>query len=368
MRILYITTIGITMNFFKTLISDLIKDGHTVDIACNEDIEPIDRCFDKMGCKKYNLSCTRFPFDKGNIKAVKEINKIVINGEYDIVHCHTPIAAACTRLACRKLRKNNVRVIYTAHGFHFYKGAPLKNWLIFYPVEKLCARFTDVLITINNEDYERAKKKLKVEKVEYVPGVGIDVDKFKNTMVDKVAKRQEIGVPEDAFLLASVGELNANKNHEVIIRAMAEISDKSLHYVIAGVGELENHLNSLANKLGIVEQVHLLGYRNDIAEINKATDLFCFPSYREGLPVALLEAMASGLPVVVANNRGTKDCVNRENNIIIPKPKDIEKYKQAILIFLNNEELRIKAQNHNIEEMEKYDVQMIIKEIKRIYY
>ena len=307
MKILYVTTIGLTMTFFKDLVKELIDKGNTVDIACNENIRPVERCYHEWGCIVHQIDCTRSPFNTGNIKAVKQLRKIAVDGRYDIVHCHTPIAGACTRLAMRPLRKNGLRVIYTAHGFHFYKGAPFLNWLIYYPVEKICAHFTDALFTINHEDYDFAKKKIKAKQIEYVPGVGVDIDKFRNVVVDKSAKRKELGIPEDAFLLLSVGELNENKNHQLVIRALAEINDSGVHYAVAGVGPLKEYLLNLAKELGVADRVHLLGYINDIPEIYKIADLNAFPSLREGLGLAAIEGLSAGLPVVCLDNRGTRE-------------------------------------------------------------
>lgn len=313
MKILYVTTVGMTMNFFKALVGELIKEGHAVDIACNEDEYKVDDFYRESGCKIYQIDCSRSPLSKGNLKAVKELKKIVSENHYDIVHCHTPIAGVCARLACKNFRKNGLKVIYTAHGFHFYQGAPLKNWLVYYPIEKYCSRFTDVLITINQEDYALAKKKMKAKKTEYVPGVGIDVDKFRNTVVDRTAKRKELGIPENAFLLLSVGELNANKNHQIVIRALAQLNDSNIHYMIAGKGDLHDELIDLANRLGVAEQVHLLGYRNDVAELYKTADVYCLPSIREGLNVSVMEAMASGLPVICSCIRGNTDLISKDN-------------------------------------------------------
>ena len=163
MKILYVTTIGLTMIFFKGLVKELIDVGHIVDIACNEETHKVPDCYREWGCKVYEIDCSRSPLSNGNIRAIRELKRIVYENHYDIVHCHTPIAGACTRLACKDFRKYGVKVFYTAHGFHFYKGAPIKNWLLFYPIEKLCSRFTDTLITINKEDYSLAKKRMKAE-------------------------------------------------------------------------------------------------------------------------------------------------------------------------------------------------------------
>ena len=182
-------------------------------------------CYNEWGCTVHQIDTSRSPFSKGNLKAIKQLKILIEEGKYDIVHCHTPVAAACTRVACRKARKNGTRVIYTAHGFHFYKGAPKANWMLFYPVEKLCAKWTDLLITINREDYALAKEKLKAKRIEYVPGVGVDLQIYGRTNADKAEKRRQLGITEDVKLLLSVGELNKNKNHETVIRALAKIPD-----------------------------------------------------------------------------------------------------------------------------------------------
>lgn len=313
MKILYVTTIGITMTFFKDLIKDLLDEGHTVDIICNEENVKVPECYREWKCKIYHHSCSRSPLSVGNLKAISEIKSIVTENKYDVVHCHTPIASICTRVACNRYRKDGLRVVYTAHGFHFFKGSSKLNWLIYYPIEKICSRFTDVLITINNEDYEMARKKMKAKRVEYVPGVGIDVDKFKNTVIDKDRKRQELGIPKEAFLLLSVGELNKNKNHEVVIEEIAQRNNSNLHYMIAGTGPLETYLFQLAKQLNIAENVHFLGYRTDVEELYKTADMFVLPSLREGLNVSLMEAKAAGLECRCFPIRGNVDIMSAES-------------------------------------------------------
>lgn len=310
MKLLYITTIGSTMGFFKALIKELIDNGNTIDIATNETNNKVPSCYREWGCKVYQIDCSRSPLDKGNIKAIKQIKNMIKNGNYDIVHCHTPIAAACTRIACRKI---NTRVIYTAHGFHFYKGAPLKNWIIYYPIEWLCAHYTDTLITINKEDYELAKKYMHAKHIEYVPGVGIDVSKFRDTNIDKDKKRKELGIPTDAILYLSVGELNKNKNHESVIRDLAKRNNPNIHYMIAGTGPLKDYLINLSKELNIENQIHLLGYRSDCNELYKICDEYTLPSIREGLNVSLMEAKAAGCKLVASNIRGNTDILNEPN-------------------------------------------------------
>lgn len=363
MKILYVTTVGGTMRFFPALIEDLIKQGHTVDIACSQ-TEKVWDCYREWGCKIYPLSCSRSPFKKGNVTAIKEIKKLVKENQYDLVHCHTPIAAACTRLACKKLRKQGLKVFYTAHGFHFYKGAPRKNWILYYPVEKLCARWTDLLITINQEDYALAQKKLKAKKVVFVPGVGLNVEKFSHTQVDKAAKRQEIGVPMNATMLMSVGELSERKNHQLVFRAIAKLQNPNIHYAIAGKGAWQEKLESLAKELGIEEQIHLLGYRTDVAELYKTADMVLLPSFHEGLPVALMEAMACGVPCAVSEIRGSVDLVDEKGGAYFD-PHSVDSCAEAIsnVIGKNCEALC----RYNQEKIKNFSTETVIKQMNELY-
>ena len=366
MRILYVTTISLTINtFFKPHIDMLIKEGHEVDIACNCSNLDIDEFYINLGCKVHQIDFSRSPLTMDNLKAYRQLKSVVQKGEYDIVHCHTPNASAVTRLVCRKFRKKNgLRVFYTAHGFHFYKGAPKFNWMVYYPIEKLCSRFTDKLITINTEDYALAKNKFKAKEVHYVPGVGIELSKFSNVWVNRNEKRKEVGVPEDAFLLFSVGELNENKNHQVVIRALAMLNDPKVHYAIAGVGEKQEYLFALANELGVSEQVHLLGYRSDIPELNSVANLFCFPSFREGLSASLMEAMACGLPVVCSRIRGNTDLIEESGGRFF-NANSVEEASGAICSVLKCDYGMMG--NYNKSSVIKYSVENVLLEMKKIY-
>ena len=369
MKILYVTTISLTMNsFFKPHIKMLVEQGHKVDIACNFSDLELNGLYRELGCGFYQIDFSRSPLSLDNLKAYKQLKEVIKNGGYDIVHCHTPNAAVITRLVCRKLRKKNkLKVFYTAHGFHFYKGAPKLNWLVYYPVEKLCSRFTDKLITINQEDYELAKSKFKAKEVCYVPGVGIDLSRFENVEVDRREKRREIGVPEDAFLLVSVGELNENKNHQVIIRAMAKLGNPNIHYAIAGVGDKKEYLEELAQTLGVSDRLHLLGYRRDIPELNTAADAFCFPSHREGLGLAAIEAMACGLPIITSNVHGINDYSIDGVTGYKCSPTDAEGFASAIEKLLKNRDLIEKTNSSNKEYIKKYSINEIVPKVKFIY-
>lgn len=301
------------------------------------------------------------------LSAYKKVKKIIYQENYDLIHCHSPIGGVIGRTAAAAgKRKKGTRVIYTAHGFHFYKGAPLKNWLIYYPVEWICSFFTDVLITINQEDYALAKKHLHAGKVSYIPGVGVDIEKFKNVKVDREEKRKEIGIPRDAFLLFSVGELNENKNHITVIRAVAEINDPQIHYMIAGRGILREYLIDQIRKLQLEDQVHLLGFRCDIPELLKISDAYLLPSIREGLNVSLMEAMASGLPVVASKVRGNVDLIeNGVNGYLIP-PNNHKQFGDAIYQMKEDKKSKVMGKN-NARKMLKYDKKQIKQYLYSIY-
>ncbi len=362
MKILYITTVGITMRFFTKMIEELTQEGNTVDIATNISQSPVPDCYHNWGCNIYPISCSRSPLSGGNIKAIGQIKKIVEENDYDIVHCHTPIAALCTRLACIRSRKNGTKVFYTAHGFHFYKGAPLKNWLLYYAMEKLCGRLTDVLITINKEDYALAQKEIKAKKVEYVPGVGVDIDKFKDVVIDKSTKKAELNIADDKLVLLSVGELNANKNHETVIRAIKDLYN--VHYLVAGEGDLHQYLDGIISELNLTDRVNLLGFRNDILELCTMADVFVFPSIREGLPVSVMEAMASGLPCVVTKIRGNADLID-ENGGTFFKAQNVTDCKRAIEEVLNGD---TKAMGeYNMGKVSLFGNKAVIQQVKQLY-
>ena len=361
MKILYVTTIGGTMDFFESFIKQLLEEGNDVDIATNENSSKVPECYKEWGCTVYQIDTSRSPLNMGNIKAITQIKELVAKEKYDIVHCHTPVAAMCTRLACRKARKNGTKVFYTAHGFHFYKGAPLKNWLLYYPVEKVCANFTDVLITINQEDYALAQKKMKAKQVEYVPGVGIDLTKFGQAAVDKSTKRKELGIPEDATLLLSVGELNENKNHETVIRA---IKDVEVYYVIAGRGGLQEHLQRVINELGMTERVKLLGFRADVAELYQVADVYVLPSVREGLNVSIMEAMASGLPVVCGRIRGNIDLIDEDGGSLF-ESQNVNDCKKSLEDVLSRE--RECLGKHNVKRVYAMSIKEINVQMKKLY-
>lgn len=364
-KALVITSVASMVDQFLLPSILLLQDmGYDVCVACN--FEKGNTCSEerveevKKTLTNYKISFCQIDFERNvlqlsrNKHAYKQLMGIVSKEQFDLIHCHSPIGGLLGRLAARKTRKQGTRVFYTAHGFHFFKGAPLKNWLLYFPVEKLCSYFTDVLITINCEDYALAKRKMKAKKVAYVHGVGIDFSRFESVQVDRKEKRQEIGVPEDAVLLLSVGELNENKNHEVIIKALAKLNNPNIHYAIAGIGDKNDYLLELAESLGVRERLHLLGYRDDIPELNCSADVFCFPSYREGLGLAAIEAMACGLPLITSNVHGINDYSVDGITGYKVAPSNVDGFAAAINKLAADHFLRMKMGQENRVLAKKY--------------
>ncbi|WP_449441964.1 glycosyltransferase [Ureibacillus acetophenoni] len=243
----------------------------------------------------------------------------------------------------------------------------MQNWLIYYPIEKWLSKYTDVIITINEEDYNIAVKSFKAKKVKYMPGVGLDTTKINQIKINRNTKRNQLGIPNEAFVILSVGELNKNKNHETIIRAIASLDIPDIYYVICGEGPLKEHLINLANDLNIKDRVKLLGFRNDIFEICKTADIFAFPSYREGLGMAALEAMASGLPLITSNIHGINDYSINNKSGFSCSPNNIECFAKNILELKEDNLGRHAMGTNNILAVQKYDINNSLKTLNEIY-
>ncbi len=353
----------------------ILRDlGYEVTLAANfrtedsnspESIQEFRQQMNKEGVLIRQIDFTRKIGNiKGHIKSYKQVQEFA-NENFDLIHCHSPICAAITRYV---FRRKPGKIIYTAHGFHFYKGAPLQNWLLYYPVEKWLSRYTDVLITINKEDYQRAKKKFHAKETKYIPGVGIDVEKIQAVQVDREKKREELGIGKDDFLLLSVGELNKNKNHEVVIRAIAELRNPKIKYAICGKGPLKEYLEELAEKLGVRNQLFLLGFRTDVIEICKSADVFVFPSKREGLSVALMEAMACGLPCVVSRIRGNVDLVNNGQGGWVMNSFLGEDFSKKVCELMEDKSEKYIFGKCNQKIIVKFDIAAIKKKMQYIYF
>lgn len=322
--------------------------------------------------KKFNIPIQRTPFKKENLEAYKELKKIIKENEYKIIHCHTPMGGVLSRLAAIQARKNGTKVIYTAHGFHFCKGAPIMNWLLYYPIEWLLASKTDCLITINNEDYSRAiAHKFKAEQIKYVHGVGVDTDLFEPVhKFHKSVLRAERGYGDDDFLMLYAAEFNKNKNQKLLIESLALIKDKipSAKLLLAGEGPLLDDCKQLAIDLGVKDKVDFLGLRSDIHYLLKMSDMAVASSFREGLPVNIMEAMACALPVVATENRGHKELIkDGMNGWLISQDSRVD-FSNKIMALAENESLRKSMGLIGRKQvMEKYSVHKVLIQKEDIY-
>lgn len=317
--------------------------------------------------KNYIVPIERNPLKRNNLKAVRDVIKIMDEERYDFVTCHTPVGGVIARVAAHKT--NTGPVMYTAHGFHFFRGSPLINSLVYKSIEKLLANWTDALVTINNEDYIAAKKfKLKNGgKVYKIPGIGVNISKIQNTNIIRLEKCKELGINKESLIILNIAELSKRKNQETIIRTFSQIKTKNAVLLICGTGELEGKLRHLINSLGLENKVKLLGFRKDIDEILKISDIFFFASYQEGLPVAVMEAMAAGLPVLCSDVRGCRDLIEDSKGGYLFNPNDINGFKLSLESLLADQSLREKFGDYNMDVVKKYDVKNVIEEMKQIY-
>lgn len=314
----------------------------------------------------FNIPFARSPFDKKNIEAYRLLKELINREKYTLVHCHTPVASILTRFAARKARQNGTAVMYTCHGFHFHKKAPIINWIIYFPIEKFCSRFCDYIVTINMEDYKIAKS-FHAKNVRYIPGVGVDLKRIENVKINKVEYRRKLGIPEDAFVIISVGEIIERKNHEVIIRAMEMLRNDDIYYVICGKGPLKEYLQKLAEKFGLQNQVRFLGFRTDVAELYHMSDISAFPSKIEGLGLAGIEAMAAGIPLVASNVHGILDYVVDGESGYACDPKAAKSFAEKIDILRRNKNLREKMINNGMKKIDKYEINNALRAMWDIY-
>lgn len=371
---LMIASVGTMIDFFnKENIRILAEQGYQVHVAANfvegnPSISRMDEFRNELNSQQvstFQVPMPRNPLKIGQVvKSYRVVKNLVTEHKYDIVHCHSPVGGVVARLACRKARKSGTKVLYTAHGFHFFEGAKKTAWLLYYPIEKFCSRFTDVLITINQEDYQRSKS-LHAVKTTYVPGVGVDTGAIRKVEINTTSKRAQWGVTDEEFLFISVGELSHRKNHETAIRALAKMKDPKKKYLIAGTGPLELELRQLVKELKLEERVIFAGYRSDVKELLRAADAFVFPSLQEGLPVALMEAMATGLPVVCSRIRGNVDLIEDGRGGYLCDPRDVEGFAEGMKQLSERNTSVMK--NVNMETMKKFDIHAVNAEMERIY-
>lgn len=347
-RILITSTDLMMVQFLVPHVINLSENGFHVEIACSNvggRVEEIRSKLKNYVKKIHIVRLKRSPLAPINFWGYQDMKRIINRGHFNLIWTNEPVMGVVTRLAARTARKHGTKVMYMTHGFHFFKGAPKKNWLIFYNIEQWASRLCDVITTINREDYQRAKK-MHAPVVKYIHGIGINPDRL--SKVDNRSDiRQELRLNEEDFLCISVGELNENKNHQVVIKALGQLKDPDIHYIICGKGDQLENLKKLAEEKEIQNNIHFLGYRLDVVDICKQADVFIFPSHREGLGVAPLEAMFCGIPLITSNIRGPVDFMTDGETGYLCAPDDVNSFATKIRKLKDNPQLRVEMGNNN---------------------
>lgn len=369
-KILYITNISNGVSSFSvSAVRAAKKLGYEFYLAGNfvgTSKKKLEHDEYDYGIKIYQIDLSRSPYSKKNFKAYKQIIELIESESIDYIHCNTPVGGLLGRLAGEKCKVK--RIIYQVHGFHFFAGAPKKNWCLYYPIEKWLAKKTDAIITINEEDFKRASSfRLRNNgQVYYVPGVGVDLGQFVIDDEVRKEKRLELDIQKEDIVLVSAGELNINKNNRVIIEALAKIKNDKVHYFICGQGELEKELRTLAENKGVKKQIHFLGYRTDMKELLLAADVFVMPSIREGLSRSIMEAMASGLPCLVSRIRGNCDLIIDNEGGYLCNPYSVDEFSDGInkLLLL---ETRCRFGIFNKTRVKKFSIDVVQDSLIKCY-
>ncbi len=370
-KVLFVATVFRFFNFEKSDMQILSDMGYEIHTASNM-IDYIDHRDDGtlqgLQIEKHQVAFGRSPLSKKSITAYRQLKKILSEYHFDIIHCHTPVASAILRLAAIKTRKKGTKIIYTDHGFHFHKKSSIASWLLYFPVEYFMSFFTDLIITINKEDL-RLIKKFPVKQVRYIPGVGVDTDFIAKQDVDSSLIRKQFNVPEKSFLIVSIGELSTRKNHEVIIRAIAEIKESNLYYLIFGVGDKKDYLADLCIRLGIQERVIFAGNypHNEICKYIHAADIGAIPSLIEGLGLVGIETLAAGKPLVGSNVHGINDYLINNITGVSCNPKDVKGFKDAINKLRTDKDFYAECCKAALLKAKEFDIN-IVRDLMKHYY
>ena len=366
-KILVTSTDLMMIQFLVPHIVNLSENGYEVSIACSDVGGRMQEVTEKLQVYTksiYTVRLHRSPVCVDNINGYRNMKNILHENHYDVIWTNEPVMGVVTRLAAQKARKKGTKVLYMVHGFHFYKGAPLLNWLIYYPIEKIMASKCDMICTVNKEDYQRAKK-FNVKKAVYIHGIGINTNRL-TTKETRNNIRKELHIAEDAFIVLSIGELNKNKNQEIIIKAISLLKDTTIHYLLCGKGDQLKVLKDQVKKLELEEQIHFLGYRKDVVDICSQVNLYVMPSKREGLPVSSLEAMYCGLPLITSNIRGLKDIMKNEVSGYMCDPEDAIAFAEKIKKLKKDPELCKKMGMRNKKAVRPYCIDNSKNEVLKV--
>ena len=356
--------------FHKPLVEVLHAHGCEVHVAARNNLAEKNGLKLDFVEKIFDIPFSRSPKSKDNLKAEKMLKQIINEGNYDVIHCNTPMGGIVTRIAAKQARKSGTRLIYTAHGFHFYEGSPKKNWMIYYPIEKYFSRKNDTLITITHEDYRLAKKKFHCQ-VEHIHGVGVDEKRyFPVSKEEKLRLRKEMGFGESQKLLLCVGELLPNKNQKMAIRAIQKIVKQypDVILLIAGNGSEKENLENEIKACGLENNVKMLGYCTHLQDYQHIIDVLVACSYREGLPLNIVESMLSGNPVVASINRGHKELIEDGRNGYLVNRDDCEAMAERVLMLFADDQKAEELSNHAYEFAMNYCFTSVKKELEEIYF
>lgn len=367
MKALFVATVQSHIAQFHLKAIELLKqNGYEVHVAARDNLAEKNGLQLKNVDEVFDIPFLRSPFSFRNLAAYKSLRKVIREGHYDLIHCNTPVGGILTRIAAHK---ESGKVLYTAHGFHFYKGAPLKNWILYYPIEKIMAHYTDGLITITQEDYELARKKFKCP-VYRIHGVGINTEKYQEVPLrdyDKVFSEQSF---KGNLIILCTGELNKNKNQKTLIMSMQTIIQEvpNIRLLLAGNGPEKQNLESLINDLNLSDYVKLIGYRTDLQNYVHMCDIVVSASFREGLPLNIVEAMFCSKPVVVSNNRGHRELVTDSINGFIVDPRNSNEFAEKIIYLCRNSKKRLEMGKKGHQKSIPYWDTNVLNELKDIYW
>ena len=370
MKILLVATVQSHIcQFHRPLVEMLHAHGCEVDVAAKDNLAEKNGLRLDFVDNVFNIPFSRSPRKLDNIKAYRQLKKIINAGQYDVIHCNTPVGGVLTRIAAVQARKRGTRVFYTAHGFHFYSGAPFKNWLLFFPIEKMLSYLTDALITIVNEDYHFALTHFHCP-VYHIHGVGVDENRFVALNQEERKKlRIKMGYDPNAKIILCVGELLPNKNQKMAITAMAPVlnSDENAKLLIAGNGPEQAHLEQLITNLSMRGKVELLGYRTNIEEYHQIADILIACSFREGLGLNVIEAMMCGNPVVLTDNRGHRELIDDGHNGILVPINNCKKMDESVRRILGNTTVYRDFRKNALMFSKEYSKATVKKELCEIY-
>jgi len=368
-KVLFVASVYTHLSaFHKPFINLFQNKGYEVHAIGSDSLGRKDELL-SMGIVCHDIEFDRQPFSKKNLIALKKLDKLFKNINYQMIHVHTPTAAFLTRYIASK--HNQGKILYTAHGFHFFDGAPLKNWLLFYPAEKIAKKWTDGLLVMNEEDYKLGKRLgfQEDKNIFRVHGVGVDLTEF-NSRVNKVTKGflNELGVNEDALVISCIAELSSRKNQKFILDNWRRITlnNSNVHLLLIGNGPDYEKIKSFIFEKKLTN-VHLLGYRRDVPEIIAQSDIVTLVSKQEGLPRCLMEAMACGKPIITTNVRGSRDLVEHDSTGIVVDLGNNEDLVNAFSKLLQNEEVRQVYGEAGKVKIQDYSLDNVLKEMDKIY-